>query len=157
MIKFFLTTSVILFTLTSCGFHLRGKYDIAPEYSTLNLEAPESIEHSIFITELKAKFAKNKIHIADHDSKAPTLYLLDERLQKEVLSTSSTSYINQYKLTYTIKYKLITEQQVVIMRSYYADPNNMLDNDNEQNLLTQEMRRDAISEILRRIEHAGKK
>ncbi len=165
MIKFNITI-ILMMLLSSCGFHLRGKIYIPQELYNLNLETSENLENSIFTTKLKDKFSEYKInvYINNKNDKLYTLKITDEKFNKETFTTNSSSVINQYKLTYSIKFELLNpkdevlnhSQVITITRTFASDPNTILDNDNEERVLKEEMQQQAIREILKKISRITK-
>jgi LPS-assembly lipoprotein len=94
----------------------------------------------------------------------PTLTLLDESADSQVLAIDSTGkashYLLNYKLTFALAdatgRELLSAQSVKLQREYSFDKLSVLATEKENEFLRREMRRDAVQQVLRRLAGVGR-
>lgn len=114
----------------------------------------------IFVSQFKA------YHVTVHEEpKQADYWLIVERDSnvEQIASVSSNTTSRQYQLIYTVWYKLqkangievLPTSSVVVNRQLTINSNRILGSNNEENLIKQEMRRDAVIQILAKLNHAN--
>jgi LPS-assembly lipoprotein len=100
------------------------------------------------------------VHLTeDIKAAAPTLHLYGETVESQVVSIDITGKVSDYLLNYTARFsvsaadgkELLPAQSVKLQREYTFDKLNVLAKEREDEFLRQEMRRDAVQQILRRL------
>jgi LPS-assembly lipoprotein len=160
---------LILLSLTlviqGCGFQLRGALDISSDISPLYLQ-----QNSVFelAREIKSLLATNKIALAENSTQANTqLVLLNETKQRRVLSVDGNGRAREYALTYTVNFTInirkaenqsetmLVEpkpESISLTRTLVFEPDAVLAVTNETEILYNDMRRNAASSILLRLQ-----
>jgi len=113
---------------------------------------------------------KNNINIISDinniatDQTAVTLSLSNERFDKRLLSSGTSTLIKEYQLNYAITFSvhdknektLLTRQTINTTREQTFDETQVLSKTSEQRKLKNEMINDAIRKMLRRLQSIGK-
>jgi LPS-assembly lipoprotein len=149
----------LMFVVTGCGFHLRGAgfADLDMPVTTIqNLDASNQ-----FAAELRRALRSSGTEIVDDSAAAQVILTLsNEQHSRRVLSVGATGKVQEYELFYSITFTagdrdgnvLLPAQVIKRVRSYAFDETDVLAKQSEENLLYRDMRRDAIVEILRRLQ-----
>jgi LPS-assembly lipoprotein len=141
-----------LLALTACGFHLRGTADLA--FKTLYIQSgPLTIKKDL-IRSLKV----NGVTVVDDPQQAELLLdLILERQQQNILSLSGGGLVREYELVYFVEFRLRNPsnevwgpvQRVEGRRDYSYDDSQLLAKQFEEERLYEDMRTDAVREIMR--------
>lgn len=152
-----LLTVFLLLLVGSCGFHLRGEVALPEVMARTQLVAPAG---SLLRYELENLLLSAGGVVTEEKSGATAvLSLHSERLLSRVLSVDTLGRAREYSLTLTVKYSLqqvggkVLAQQLSsrVERDFRFDPDNVLAQRGEQEVVQQEMRRVAAQQILRRL------
>ncbi len=103
-----------------------------------------------------------KIKVEDAPD-VPVLILSNERFQSETLSVGSTGKVSEYLLKYELSFRLTNikggddtaPQTIRIRRDYTFDSLNVLAKEKEGQALKNQMRRDAVQQVLRRLSRSA--
>ncbi len=151
---------VLLFTLSACGFHLRGS------------QQKTSVEISkVFVSNISGGSVANEVKLQLVSASARSVESADKakyilRLEKEfidrsVLSVSAdTGKVEEYQLTLTVFLtlidskgkELITGDEIRLSRDYTFDEDAVLGKFEEEKVLRDELVSEAASEIIRRLD-----
>jgi LPS-assembly lipoprotein len=154
---------VLIFSLSlaSCGFHLRGKNTYALQFQKLYLKSDNG--YTPFINQLKIAIQATDVQLTDTPELAQlTLQIVSEVADKQILSLSAAGTVLEYRLQYRISLRAYDQkqqewlepQEITVQRSYNYDNNQVLAMMQEEALLYQDMRNDAVQQVLRRLNHA---
>lgn len=158
MQKLFLTTLLVL-SLTACGFHLRGYEPLPPQLKVLHIES--NSPGSLLAHELTQTLENSGIVIEKNAKAAPiTLQILYDRLARQATSIGAGGQTTAYFLTYTATYQLIDRQGRIIAgphsvsttRNYSVTANQLLGDVNTEATLLEDMRRDIIHQMITRLD-----
>ena len=147
--------------LDSCGFHLRWQGAFALPFQTLYVKSAN--DYAPFITELKRAIEANGVQITDKPEQAQlTLQIVSETSDKQILSLSGGGRVREFRLQYRISLHAYDQKQqdwlapeeITLRRDYSYDDTQVLAKEQEEALLYQNMRSDAVQQILRRLNHA---
>lgn len=138
-----------------CGFHLRGGEGLPPQMERLLLlgtPVPGPLGNEIQF----AVVAAGASLVTDPGVVTARLHILGERIDQRVLTVDAAGRASEYELRYELRYRLlgpdgsalVPEQRVTSVRDYRFDPNNVLGKEQEQTVLTAEMRRFAVGRML---------
>jgi len=152
----------LLFSLVSCGFHLRGTSSVAlpPELSTLRVTMGGAGYPPLLVEVRNALLALGNVRLTDDVSASvPVLQLHSESSVSQVLAIDSSGRISAYLLNYRVDYSLVSadkkpllqNQSVKLQREYDFDRLNVLASEKQSEFLQGEMRRDVAQQILRRL------
>ncbi len=154
----YLLLLTLLLSLTACGFQLRGSVQLPPELTEMALR--DASPATDILPELRRALKNQKIRLIET---APlVLQLKAEQYGKRVLSVDSSGRAQEYGLSYMLRFSMqgndgvvwLTEQTVTESRDLRFDANAVLGTASEETLLKTEMRRDAVLQILRRLQKA---
>jgi len=139
-----------LILLTSCGFHLRGSVQLPPELDDMAVR--DAGGTTDLLPELKSRLKNEGINL---------------NATAEVLSVDSSGRAQEYGLSYSVRFSLkkrdvagkesvvwLNEQTITLTRDLRFDSGAVLGTENEQSQLRKEMRRDAVLQILQRLQKA---
>jgi LPS-assembly lipoprotein len=145
--------------LTSCGFHL-AKPPPLP-FQTLYIDAPR---YASFAGELRRYIASgDQPKLAARPEEAQVvLQVLNETQEVQILSLTSAGQVAEYLLRYRVTYRLhdnankdwIPPNEISLRRDLTYDNQAVLAKENEQALLYQSMREDAVRQMMRRMSQA---
>lgn len=146
----------LLVLLPACGFHLRGTASLPQE--SLYISGPA---YSAFANDLKrAILAGTNTRIADDAANADaTLFILGENRAKLILTLTQQGTVREFQLRYSIVYRLADREgkeimppsEIVAVRSYVYNDQNVLAAESEEAFLYRDMQQDAVYQLLRRL------
>ena len=152
---------LIAVLLAACSFHLRGQSAFALPFQTLYVKSTN--DFAPFITELKHTIEANNVQIVDTPEQAQlTLHIVSEVADRQILSLSGGGRVREYQLQYHISLRAYDQKQqdwlapeeIMLRRDFSYDDTQVLAKEQEETLLYQNMRSDAVQQILRRLNHA---
>lgn len=140
--------------LAGCGFEVRGTADLA--FHNLFIQGP-----NLSITkDLKKQLEINGVNIVNSAEKAElVLNLMSEDTEERILSLSGTGVVREYELFYRVNFRLRQPssetwgpvQTIENHRDFTYDDSQLLAKQYEQQRLYQDMRNDAVRELMRRL------
>jgi len=147
---------VIAITLSSCGFKLKGSYEIP--YQTIYLQAAgESRVGRIIKRQIQRK---SNIEIVQTLSAAEaTINILEEVSTRAVAVLSNVGSVDEYELIYTVRYRIgpgqnsssMQEGQIVLRRKITHSDLDIAAKSNEEDALINDMASEAATGILVRL------
>ena len=153
-------TLVLAFCLTACGYSLRGSEQSTTTLSQIVLAASNPSDPLIaeLISALEALSVDVVVNSDVPQGEASiTLRLGDERLDRRAVSVNSRARAAQYELslisqlTLTVGSAVILDAvEVSVQGEYFEEIENLAGTQDEIALLTQEMRRSLVLQIIRR-------
>lgn len=152
---------VTTLALAGCGFHLRGAVDFPEAIRTVQVMAPSELRNDI-LTLLESGGIGVSASAADADAR---ITVTSERFSRRVLSVDpTTGKEREFELAYTLAFRVtgpggrtvIEDGSVNLLRDYVFDPEAVIGTGREEELLRDEMRRDAARQLMRRVEAALK-
>ena len=157
------TTLLLALTLLlgACGFHLRGQGAFALPFQTLYIKSAN--DYAPFITELKHAIKTNGVQITDTPDQAQlTLHIVSEAVDRQILSLSGGGRVREYLLQYHVSLRAYDQKQqdwvaaeeITLRRDFSYNDTQILAKEQEEALLYQNMRSDAVQQVLRRLNHA---
>ncbi len=144
--------------LQSCGFKLRGDYQIAKQFSHMQVSSAE--RHSPLQKTLanRLKFLDVKVQNkrALFENGVPTIHIQPEKLERRILSLFPTGQVAEYELVYQVSYQFYSsantdprEENITLTREYQDDPEQVLAKSRELDLILDELRTQAADRIIR--------
>jgi LPS-assembly lipoprotein len=140
--------------LASCGFQMRGLTNLS--FDTLYIQGPR-----LSITkDLKKALAVNDVQVVTEKEKADLmLELMSETSEQKILSLSGGGKVREYEIIYKVNFRLRDPsselwgevQTVEGRRDFSYDDTQLLAKQFEEDRLTDDMRADAVREIMRRL------
>lgn len=159
----YLPNALLLFLsallLSGCGFQLRGSLPTLPEVMT-DTYLQGDRNSRVYQESASAIQSSGGRLVEQRTSASAVLILHDERFARRNLSSDTRGRVNAYEHRLQLVFSLADNQgemlaerqQVEILREQRIDPDNVLAADQEQEILRQEMRRQAIAQMLRRLQ-----
>jgi LPS-assembly lipoprotein len=154
---FLLAASALL--LAACGFQLRGTATL-PFNSMYVRAAPTSL----LATQLKRTvLVGTGTRITERPDEAEViLHILNELQEKQILSLSGGGRVSEFQLRYRVSFRLtdtrnrehIPASEIVMQRDFSYTDNQALSKESEEALLYRDMRDDAVSQLVRRLQAA---
>jgi LPS-assembly lipoprotein len=145
--------------VAACGFQLRGSATLP--FSTLYVQAAPT---SQFATDLRrAVRSGSGTRIAERPEQAEVvLHILSELQEKQILSLTGGGRVSEYQLRYRVSFRLtdsknrehIPASEIVLRRDYSYNDSQALGAESEEALLYRDMRSDAVSQMVRRLQAA---
>lgn len=145
--------------LAACGFHLRGQ--VALPFQTLYIQSTNA--YTPFIGELKRAVQGAGVQLSDSPDNAQlTLNIVSEVVGKQILSLSGAGRVREFQLRFSVSFRAYDQSQqewlpaeeIVVLRNLSYDDAQVLAKEQEEDLLYQNMRSDAVQQMLRRLNHA---
>jgi LPS-assembly lipoprotein len=147
-----LALSLLALTLVSgCGFQLRGDYQIPQQLQEVSLQAPARSE---LATKLEAELRRYDVTISARDPETTHIELLQDSLDRRVLSLLISGQVAEYELIYNVPLRIylsngeVEEHHIQVFRDYQEDPNFALAKTRELELVVTEMREEAVRRLL---------
>lgn len=139
--------------LASCGFHLRGDYQLPEAMSSVYLTGANT---ELLRDLQRALQSSGAIIVTQASDATAVLKVLKETNEQRVLSLDKNGRAREYELHYRVIYSVqgqgndfnIDERTVDLTRDYVFDSEAVLGNSREQATLVRDMQRDAVRLIL---------
>ncbi len=144
---------VIASLLSACGFHLRGNFDVPEELQKLSLTSYD--QYSDLTRKVEAQLRLNKIDIVTPASNIPNLHLVSEGVGERTLSLYQNTRAAEKELTYRVSYRITVPElgmktfNTSVTRSYLDNPLTALAKSVERDMIEEEMRQLASTQIIR--------
>jgi LPS-assembly lipoprotein len=158
--RWMLLVCCFLFLTAGCGFHLRGAVALPPAMESTYIAGAEN---SPLYYELESALlaAGGKV-VEEADAATAILTIQSERYGRRVASVDSAGRASEYELSLHVLYSLRSgdgeviarPDEVLVLRDYRFDPDNVLASGSQEETLRSEMRRYAVREILQRLSRA---
>ncbi len=142
--------------VTACGFQLRGSYTLP--YESLYLAVPD---YSLIGAGLKRAIrASGSTRLADSRADAEATFLpTAEAREPVILSLSSAGRVREKRLRYRYGYRVIDDKgrdlvlpnTIELTRDLTYDDSNVLSKEQEEVLLWQDMEKDLVQQLMRRL------
>lgn len=156
IIHYSLLACVVL-SFSGCGFALRGSDSIAAGYSALVLDSDQP--NGDLTRLLRRSLDVANISVESSSSNAPVLMIRNEQSTSRPVSINPRARAAQYEVRLSIDIALIQDETellptetLMVERSYFEDIANIAGNRDEVELITTEMRRDLVNQLLRRLQ-----
>lgn len=154
-IKSSLQALTLLLLLQACGYHLRGVVDIPPEMKKVYVEGAGSALHKELRAALKASDGQL---VASPEAAGIVIRVLRDDMRRRVLSLDQQGKATEFELNYSIDFLLLDstgkilqeQQQVEINRDFFNDQVDILAKNNEEQIIRDEMYRQAVRTIVTR-------
>ena len=160
-----LSLFTLLLSVSSCGFNLRGSDTLSANFSSLQFfsEQPNSELTRLLRRSLEgAEVNLIPVTIDAADSETPMLGIASERLVSRPVTINSRARAAQIELRLSIDIGLTLGERVLIApetlfveRTYFQDVENISGNQEEAEIISTEMRRELINQMMRRLAATG--
>lgn len=144
--------------VTGCGFHLRSSPSLPDDVNTVVIESARA--HAPLARALNKRL--NVYGLSRVDDSTPSnqninIYLLPEKLDRQLLSVYPSGQVAEYELIYVVRYRVqfpgkeAVMTQFEVVRDYQDDPDQVLAKSRELDLMLSEMRDEAADIMIRRL------
>lgn len=148
---------ILLFSLslTACGFHFRGNWQLPPSVHTIYIESDNP--YGQLVRELQQQLKSSNVLLVDNKNAADLILRIEQdTIDQSLLGINATQQTRQYKLTITIRFSLSDNSGLTILptkriednRIITIQSNQILGSTNEVLLFAQQMRRSLSINIL---------
>lgn len=146
--------------LSACGFHLRGDYSIPEELNKISVTSYD--QYSTFTRMMKNQLRMNDVEIVPPAENIPNLHIIRENVGERTLSLYQGSQKTgpraaEKELTFKARYRVTISDlgsktfSTSVTRSYLDNPLTALAKSVERDMIEDEMRKLATSQILRQM------
>lgn len=149
---------LLLASLAGCGFHLRGSTpDSRLAFESVYVEAPSGTPLE---RELRGAVRTGGTRLAV-DPKAATVVLriLNEARERKILTLNAQGQVREFSLTYRVNFevadaanrKLLPPSEIALQSVLSYSESQALAKETEERMTFDDLRRDAISQIMRQL------
>lgn len=147
---------VLLFSVSGCGFHLRGG---GAESEITGTVFVTSAARSAIAEQVRRALQNRDVTLSDKREGATILLIINSgQTDSRTLSIGLNSSLRDIELSYTVNFTAWRAgnapppaEQLRIIREYNFDPDDVLRSADEQDLLYREMRRELVRRLLNRL------
>ncbi|SEL79048.1 LPS-assembly lipoprotein [Pseudoxanthomonas sp. GM95] len=154
-----LALSLLVASLSACGFHLRSKIALPADLGPVKVAATDPYSPLARDVAVGLK-AAGAIPAEDADARVATLDILSERWGDRPIALDQFGRAQEYSLRYAVVFRflradgseLVPQQVVELSRDYVAQSTNLTGTTSEREILADELRREMSASILRRVD-----
>jgi LPS-assembly lipoprotein len=153
-----LTLFLQISLLTACGFTLRGTAELPLQLQTLQLQFIDG--NTDIVREMRRALINSGVTLQDETEQG--IYQLGigrEVSEERILSVNVNARAGEYQLSLSVPFQLrisdaflIEPENITIEKVYLADPNNAVAKAEEAEQIKDEIRRELVNQILRRLQ-----
>ncbi|OEE78122.1 LPS assembly lipoprotein LptE [Vibrio ordalii] len=141
--------------LSACGFHLRGDYSVPEELNRVSVTSYD--QYSTFTRMVKNQLRMSDIEIVPPAETVPNIHLTGESVGERTLSLYQNTRAAELELTFNASYSVTLPEVGIktfstsVTRSYLDNPLTALAKSVERDMIEDEMRKLAATQILRQM------
>ncbi|MEZ8192575.1 LPS assembly lipoprotein LptE [Vibrio sp. 1F279] len=141
--------------LSACGFHLRGDYSVPEELNKISVTSYD--QYSTFTRMMRGQLRMNDVEIVPPAENTPNLHIISEGVGERTLSLYQNTLAAEKELTLNASYRVTIPElgdktfSTSVTRSYLDNPLTALAKSVERDMIEDEMRKLATSQILRQM------
>ncbi len=141
--------------LSACGFHLRGDYSVPEELNKISVTSYD--QYSTFTRMMKSQLRMSDVEIVPPAENTPNLHIISEGVGERTLSLYQNTRAAEIELTFYASYRVTIPDlgsktfSTSVTRSYLDNPLTALAKSVERDMIEDEMRKLATSQILRQM------
>lgn len=153
----------VVLALSGCGFHLRGAVSLPAELSRTYIEGLSP--YGEFSALLRRQLRANGIDVVEDSAQSTaTLRVRGPTGGKRVLAVDENGKVLEYELFTSVSFEvrgqdnalLLENQTINLTRDFIFDENDVLGKVEEERLLLEDMRKDAVRLMIYRLQVIGK-
>ena len=155
------THLLLLLALSSCGYSLRGSESLAAKFQSIQLNVEQSNTEFSRLLQRSLQSAGVNVELVNSEfsESSPVLMVSDEQVISRPVSINARSRAAQYELRLSITIAmgntsgyLIEPESLIVQRVYFEDIENISGNREEVEIISAEMRRELVLQLMRRLE-----
>jgi len=155
-----LILSCISVILSSCGFSLRGSDVLSSKFQVIQLDMEQPNSEFSRLLRRSLEVADVSIEaVALTNSDSPVLLVSNERIVSRPITVNPRARAAQYEMRLSINIALgnaerylISPETLMVERIYFEDIANIAGTQEEVEIITAEMRRELVNQLMRRLE-----
>ena len=148
--------------LSACGFHLREEVRLPAGMQRLSLEGADSL--SPLGRDLRKALTRSGAQVVEGGERSAKLRIAANQFHTDVLSVGGNARANEYTIRYHVEFDVVSAtgtsllpvQTIELSRDFTFDASQALGIAAEQDLLTDELQREMVQAILRKLEALGR-
>lgn len=151
-----LTTVLLALLLSSCGFQLRGNYQLDPALQRVHLMGGNT---SALVVELRRSLRRADVElVASPETATAVLKILEHVNLRRILSIRSDAKVGEYELISSFKFQIdgvgthtsfkIPATRLSVTRDFLFDENAILSKEEEEARLRSEMNKDLVHQVM---------
>lgn len=153
-----LAVALIVTLIAGCGFHLRGEAELPAAMQHVFIDSGDPLDS--LTHDLSKAFQRSGAVVEDHAGDGiANMKITVNRLRTDVLSVGGNARANEYQMTYHVEFvvqdsagkELLPKQVIELSREFTFDSGQALGIAAEQDILTDELHRDMVQTIVRRL------
>lgn len=157
MKKYIAIIMLMAISLSGCGFHLQNKNDIPSRFKTMSYISYDPYgKLSRYVKEI---LHDNQVKLVTDDASGqyPTLSITSEHIDRNTISIYKDGKAAEYQLVLTVQAQAVTNGKQIypinvrVFRTFFDNPSNPLAKTAEQNLVEDEMYKQAAKQVLRKL------
>ncbi len=141
--------------LSSCGFKLRGNFEMPASMSQVVVNGGERE----LVDQLKELLVKSGSTVLDKGAEAASINITKDEFEREVLTSGSDGIASSYTFRYLVDFNVTDAEGKVLQKSVSLnqirnltyEAGNELEVENEAEFLKEEMERELSLQIMRRL------
>ncbi len=145
--------------LAGCGYSLRGSDVLSANLPALDLQSPQPNSELARLVRRNLEISAVTLVTGEDESDTPVLMLGSEQFATRPVSVTPQARAAQYELRLAAEVTLsragvplIGPETLLVERSYFEDLDNISGNREELEIITTEMRRDLVNQLMRRLQ-----
>lgn len=143
----------LLLQVVACGYQLRGAIDLPQQMRKIYIKNASSALQQQFSQSLKS--ASGDV-VSSIGQAGLVVAIFNERMDRRILSLSSTGKANEFEFNYSLDYELqnpsgavlLKPQSIEIAREYYNDQEAIIAKTNEEAVIQREIYQQAVRTIV---------
>ena len=155
-----LILSCVSVILSSCGFSLRGSDVLSSKFQVIQLDMEQPNSEFSRLLRRSLEVADVSIEaVALTNSDSPVLLVSNERIVSRPITVNPRARAAQYEMRLSINIALgnaerylISPETLMVERIYFEDVANIAGTQEEVEIITAEMRRELVNQLMRRLE-----
>lgn len=144
--------------VSGCGFHLRGAVELPPSFDKTYIDAA-GVDRKM-VRSLSQSLRASGVQVVSDREEAGAGLALRQQYARRPLSMDDNADVREFELVYQVYFQvrsatgetLLREQQVQLYRDYTYDKNDILGKSEEEENIREDMMRDAVQQVMRRLE-----
>jgi len=146
---------ILVVSISACGYQLRGKIDLPEGLKSIYLQGGSRQLKKIIKKTLRSSGGQLVGAIGDAGL---IIHVVKEKMDRRVMSLSSTGRANEYELIYKLDFTLLDKegkalsklQRIEISKHYFNNQDEVLGKNNEEDVIRDEMYRKSVQSIVNR-------
>lgn len=157
MKKYLALLMLVAISLTGCGFHLQYETEVPDRFKTLSYVSGDP--YGRLSRDIKELLRDNKVNLVNINDSAnyPSLRIVGDSLSKTTISIYQDGKAAEYQLALTIQAQVVIAGEQIypinvrVFRTFFDNPAAALAKTVEQNLIEDEMYKQAAKQIIRKL------